>query len=93
MRTALLALALTGCAVTPFTQEPHLNRVTLNVQWLDEGQRPPPMFGNRAEAGAIIPIGQSAYSTIWTPRPRGFDDMHSVCTLGHEVLHSLGARH
>lgn len=32
-------------------------------------------------------------SHIWAQKPRGFDDHERVCTLGHELLHALGADH
>jgi hypothetical protein len=60
----------------------------LTVKWLQPGER----CGN-AEACGSIPTANGAYATIRAPKPKGWGDERAVCQLGHELLHTLGARH
>jgi hypothetical protein len=96
-RALPILLLLAGCASTgePFLVGPQIDRVLLTVRWIEPGQA----CGGRAEACASIPqpILMQTMSTpvaaVWAVKPSGFDDTRNVCTLGHEILHALGARH
>lgn len=81
---------LSGCATyaVPYTAQPG-NYACAFVWWTEE-----------AQIQAYCPHGAEACGTvaheknhIWTPKPEAFDDFWRVYKLGHEFLHSLGARH
>lgn len=88
---ALLALVLlSGCAAQPFSQPPLYSEVLVKVHWNQSG----PCEG-RVDGCSTIPAPgiHQPRAQIWTLYPTGFEDLSAVCTLGHEFLHALGARH
>lgn len=89
MRVVLLLL-LSGCATLEqgFIKEPG-DFACVNVRWTENVQN---YCAPGAGACATVGNGQNL-STIWTPKPRSFDDFQAVYKLGHEFLHSLGATH
>ena len=88
--SAIGMLILAGCSsyAVPYVKEPG-NFACVFVAWTDEDKIQsycPP------GAQACATVGH-APNIIWTPKPAAFDDERNVLKLGHEFLHSLGARH
>ena len=87
----LVIMLLAGCGFAqPFVTPPG-DTACVHVRWTDQ-----------AEIQAYCPPGATACATvgpryqmqqIWTVKPLAFDDYDAVMRLGHEFLHSLGARH
>jgi hypothetical protein len=94
MKKLLLCLLLSGCATveTDFTVPPHLEAVRVVVKW-STPEEIRHHCGPMAIACATIAGPQSPYSAIRAVRPQGWHDERALCTLGHELMHSLGARH
>lgn len=93
-RTWLLPMVmLSGCAThsLQFSKEPDQALACVVVQWTHEAE-----IQNHCAPGAsacgTVGTGTNV-NMIWTPKPRAFDDFQRVYLLGHELLHSLGARH
>jgi hypothetical protein len=94
MKTASVALcaAIAACAPVPYLADPALTQVSISVRWstVEQIQK---RCGFDKLACATYGTEALPFSTIWAERPLSFDDAGRVCTLGHELLHSLGARH
>lgn len=99
---ALALLALTGCAGLEheaghgaFLVPPQFDRVLITFRWIKDGEQRE--RGMNAYAMGSIPTQATSsgfpVAAVWAVKPSGFGDMHNVCTLGHEVLHALGAKH
>ena len=89
----LLPLVAGGCAVTPSYQTPPLrDQVMVRINW-SSNEQIRRRCGPHAFACATIGIPTVPMSQIWAERPSSRNDRRRVCTLGHEFLHSLGARH
>lgn len=97
MRQYLLAgfILLNGCASdVEFTVRPHLTSVNLIVIYHDtlESLR---KACNWSKAGACVShIGRYNGDTVYfhTMKPETFND-EVACRAGHEIWHSLGAKH
>lgn len=49
--------------------------------------------GNPRAKGCAWKTGPTTYSIVLMDWPKDFNDRVALCHLGHEVLHTLGARH
>lgn len=74
-----------------FVQEPKLNFVTLQIIWTPKEQIKDRCLPNSA-ACATVGRWDGDLVYIWAPKPTSFS-AREVCALGHELLHSFGARH
>ena len=86
----LLIALLSGCStlVQPFVKGPS-NFACVFVNWTEEAH-----IQNYCAPGAqACATTAQMPNTIWTPKPKAFDDERRVLMLGHEFLHSLGATH
>ena len=90
---ALIPLVLGGCAVTPGYQVPPMrDQVLVRINWANNDQIRR-RCGPNAFACATIGTPNVPMSQIYAEKPVSRSDKRRVCTLGHEFLHSLGARH
>lgn len=89
-RALILLFGLGGCVSysQPFVSQPGVFSC-VEVHWTA-----------RENIQAYCPRGATACATvggspgqIWARKPEAFDDFEAVYELGHEFLHSLGARH
>ena len=88
-----VVIIVSGCASfnTPYTVPPQVKYACTFVHWIEEEDIQafcPP----NAKACATVGSG-SRVNHIWTTKPQAFDDRDAVYRLGHEFLHTLGARH
>jgi hypothetical protein len=89
---ALIPLVFGGCAVTPSYQVPPMReQVMVRINWSNNDQIRR-RCGPTAFACATIGTPNVPMSQIYAEKPAGRSDKRRVCTLGHEFLHSLGAR-
>lgn len=91
MRLLILALLLSGCASVPYVQPPHLERVCVTVEWVNEAE----LAKACGDVDGCATVGKKNgdETKIWATKPLGFDDTFLVLVLGHELLHNLGATH
>ena len=90
---ALIPSILGGCAIAPSYQTPPTrDQVLVRINW-SQSDAIKRRCGPLAIACATIGSPDVPMSQIYAEKPAGRSDKRRVCTLGHEFLHSLGARH
>ena len=94
MRLLILALLLAGCADQPYVNPPTLEYITVRMVWVGgiETLRESCQH-HRANGCATVGRYNGDLVTIWARKPTSFSDEPRLCTLGHELLHALGATH
>ena len=71
-----------------YDKEPFLTKITLDFYWNETDLCPRGTYAC-AQVGKI----ENQKVLIRAPLPTAFSEKQTVCVIGHEVLHSLGATH
>lgn len=84
---------LSGCATfnVPYTVPPQVKYACTFVHWIEESDIQSFCPPNAKACATVGTVG--LVNHIWTTKPQAFDDRDAVYRLGHEFLHTLGARH
>ena len=89
----MLAFALSGCAAgQPFIQGPTLEVITVQPVWSTPAQIKE-RCGQATVGCATVGQYNGQLVQMWVEKPLAFDDFWRVYSLGHELLHALGATH
>lgn len=86
-----MTLMLSGCAGQAFVQGPYLNMVCVSPVWSTKAEIQA-KCGNGTAACGHVGTQEGQVTLIFAEKPASFDDPRT-CTLGHELLHNLGATH